>query len=109
MVQKISTLIAQIVACLMILSFTFIALPVGNGWEVVALTIFYTIGVCLVGWGIAKLFKSGFDFTLQKGLIVLVCGALGAAILLIPGVLGLGVYLLPAAGAIIGYHIVMWF
>ncbi|MEM9775753.1 MAG: hypothetical protein AAF902_14315 [Chloroflexota bacterium] len=104
MVQKIVTIIAQVVTCLILLSVTFIAIPVGNGWEIPFLAAFFTLGICLVGWGVAKLFRAEFSLSVREIVIILICSGLGTTIFLIPGIFGFWLYLLPAAGAILGYQ-----
>ena len=106
MMQNVLTMIAQLISCVVILVISFIAIPVGNGWEVVMLTVLYTIEVCFVGWMMTRIFKTEFSFTPLKAGIVLIFAVLGASLLLIPGLIGLYVYFLPAAGAIIGYQFV---
>ncbi len=105
--QKIVTLVTQFIFSWIIGTVSFIAVPIGNGWELVSLPIFFSIGVCAAGWLVARLFKNPISLTPTIFLWTLLFSGLGSAILMIPRAWGLQGLLLPILGAMAGYHLML--
>lgn len=108
MTQRIVTIVAQLVFCWVIAILSYIALPIGNGWELIVLPLLFAIEVVFIGWAAGRLFGNPLTVTPMLFVGALILSILGAAVLNIPRAWGFQGLLFPIVGAILGYQLVLW-
>ncbi len=104
MALRVIKVLLQIVGVYFVSAISFIAVPLGNGWELPWLAIVAAIATWGVSWLLGQ-FTSLAKPTSRKFLITLVGGFLGVAVILLTPATGLMQILYPAIGALIAYYL----
>ena len=107
--QRLVTIVAQFVFCWVIAILSYVALSIGNGWELIILPLLFAIVVVFIGWAAGRLFGNPLSVTPMRFAGALILSILGAAILNIPGAWGFQGLLFPIFGAMIGYQLAVWY
>ena len=103
---QILIVILQLIAANLLGFVPAVALGVGNGWELVAFVLGFSLGVWGVGALAARLYKSFLARDQGIRLVAaLFVSALGVVVILLTPAIGFIRILYPLAGAFIGYYL----
>lgn len=104
MFARLLTIALQIIATYFAAAISFIAVPIGNGWELPWLVIVCSLAIWGAGWACSK-FLSVSTPTRMHLMMAMVVAGIGVAIILLTPAIGFIQILYPGIGALIGYYL----